>query len=94
VSIDRITAERTPRERLLGLIRRIIDPANASRPLQIDVRLRELGMSSIKMVNLMLAVELEFDIAIPQSAITPGNFESIVSIEALVTKLVESERSA
>ena len=29
------------------------------------------------MVNLMLAVEVEFDIAIPQSEITPENFESL-----------------
>ena len=29
------------------------------------------------MVNLMLAVELEFDIAIPQADITPENFQSL-----------------
>jgi acyl carrier protein len=36
------------------------------------------------MVNLMLAVEVEFDIAIAQSDITPENFHSLASIEALV----------
>ena len=39
-------------------------------------QLSDLGISSLKMVNLMLAVELEFDIAIAQSDITPENFHS------------------
>jgi acyl carrier protein len=79
--------EITPRERLLGLIRDILGQPAASRPLPIDARLSDLGMNSIKMVNLMLAIEVEFNIGIPQSDITPGNFESIASIEALVRKL-------
>ncbi len=41
------------------------------------------------MVNLMLAVELEFDIAIPQSDITPENFQSLSSIRALVEKTLK-----
>jgi acyl carrier protein len=43
------------------------------------------------MVNLMLAVELEFDIAIPQSDITPENFQSCASIEALVEKTLQKK---
>jgi len=38
------------------------------------------------MVNLMLAVEVEFDIAIAQGDITPENFHSLQSIEALVER--------
>ena len=53
----------------------------------IDARLSDLGMSSIKMVNLMLAIEVEFDIAIPQADITPENFESIASVEAMLDRL-------
>ena len=37
------------------------------------------------MVNLMLAIEAEFDIEIPQSAMTPDNFDTIRAIEALVS---------
>ena len=43
----------------------------------LEGRLSELGMSSIKMVNLMLAVEGEFDLNIPQQEITPENFRSV-----------------
>jgi acyl carrier protein len=80
----------TPRERLIGIIRNILGQPAASRPLPIDARLSDLGISSIKMVNLMLAVEGEFDIAIPQTEITPENFQSVVTIEALIVKLGQS----
>jgi len=79
--------ERALRERLIDLIRQILGPPAASRPLPIDARLSELGMSSIKMVNLMLAIEVEFNLTIPQAEITPDNFESIVSVEQLVRRL-------
>jgi acyl carrier protein len=88
-SNDRSTQD-TPRGRLIGLIRQILGQPAASRPLPIDARLSDLGMSSIKMVNLMLAVEVEFGITIPQAHITPENFESIASIETLVRKLTAS----
>ena len=37
------------------------------------------------MVTLMLAIEAEFDIEIPQSAMTPENFDTIAAIDALVS---------
>jgi acyl carrier protein len=79
--------DRAPRERLIDLIRQILGAPAAARPLPIDARLSELGMSSIKMVNLMLAIEVEFNLTIPQAEITPDNFESIVSVEQLVRRL-------
>ena len=47
--------------------------------------LREAGLTSLDMVNLMLAVEAEFDIEIPQSAMTPDNFDTVAAIDALVS---------
>ena len=78
------------RERLIGLVRQMLGHRSASRPLRIDARLNDLGMSSIKMVSLMLAVEAEFDVTIPQNEITPENFDSIGAIEALILRLVGS----
>lgn len=77
----------TTRERLILLIRQILGPPAASRPLPIDARLSDLGLSSLKMVNLMLAIEVQFNVAIPASDITPDNFESISSVEALLRRL-------
>jgi len=75
------------RERLLNLVRQILEEQSGPRPLPIDARLNDLGMTSIKMIKLMLAVEMEFDLAIPQADITPENFISVASIEAMVVRL-------
>ena len=47
--------------------------------------LREAGLTSLDMVNLMLAIEAEFDIEIPQSAMTPDNFDTVMAMENLVS---------
>lgn len=82
------TTELTISERLLAIVRLILGPTFTSRPLPIDARLADLGVTSIKMVNLMLSVEAEFDIAIPQAQINPENFDSLSSIEALVSRML------
>jgi acyl carrier protein len=50
-----------------------------------DQNLRDAGLTSLDMVTLMLGVEAEFDIEIPQSAMTPENFDTIAAIDALVS---------
>jgi acyl carrier protein len=73
--------------RLIALVKQVLGPGSAiPDPFPTDRQLSDLGLSSLKMVNLMLAVELEFDIAIPQADITPENFQSCDSIVALVEK--------
>ena len=76
------------RDRLLRLVGQILGKPEAAASLPAEARLSELGMSSIKMVNLMLAVEAEFDLTIPQGDITPDNFRSVASVEALVARLL------
>jgi len=75
------------RARLLALVGQILNKSDGQ-SLPVDARLSELGMSSIKMVNLMLAIEGEFDLSIPQQDITPDNFRSVTSIEALLERLL------
>jgi acyl carrier protein len=77
----------TARERLLALVRKSMGAPGATRPLAVDARLSELGISSIKMVGLMLAIEAEFNLTIAQSEITPENFASIASIEAMLERI-------
>lgn len=75
--------------RLVGLVKQVSGSSAAfPAPFPVETQLSELGVSSLKMVNLMLAVELEFDIAIPQSDITPENFQSVRSIQSLVEKML------
>ena len=76
------------RDRLLQLVGQILGKPAAAASLPTEARLSELGMSSIKMVNLMLAVEMEFDLTIPQGEITPDNFRSVATVAALVVRLL------
>ena len=68
------------RERLISLVEQLL-----GRPFDgeyaLDQRLSDLGLSSIKMVSLMLAIEAEFQVMIAQNDITPENFHSIIAIE-------------
>jgi acyl carrier protein len=75
------------RGRLLGLIERVLEKPGAGPTLPPEVSLSELGVSSLKMVTLMLSIEVEFDLSIPQNEITPENFRSISSIGALLARL-------
>jgi acyl carrier protein len=77
------------RDRLLALAEQILAKNAIDRRLSADDRLTAAGLSSVDMVNLMLAVEAEFDITIPASDITPENFRSITTIEALIAKLTQ-----
>ena len=78
----------SPHDRIVGLVERILERPAGAAPLPVGARLNELGMSSMKMISLMLAIEVEFDLSIPQTQITPENFDSIVSVESLVVKLL------
>ena len=81
-------------EQLVVLVKGLLGAsAVLPQPFPMDQQLSDLGVSSLKMVNLMLAVELEFDIAIPQSDITPENFHSVAAIEALVVRTLSLRKS-
>lgn len=49
--------------------------------------LSNIGLTSFDMVELVLSVESEFDLCIPEAYITPANFRSISAIDALVASL-------
>jgi len=81
-------------EQLVMLVKQTLGPnAALPDPFPVETQLSDLGISSLKMVNLMLAVELEFDIAIPQSDITPENFHSVAAIQSLVVHTLSQRKS-
>ncbi len=53
-----------------------------------DGDLSDLGLTSEGMINLVLSLEAEFDIAIPGSKFAPANFRTITRITALVDELM------
>ena len=88
--LDRTNAH--PTERVAQLVRQLMMKRSIDRSVGYDDVLSECGLSSLDMVNLMLAVETEFDIKIPDRDMTPSNFRSIAQIDKLVGTLLRSDQ--
>jgi acyl carrier protein len=73
--------------RICGIVRTMLTKRDFRGTLDVTQPLGEAGLTSLDMVNLMLAVEAEFDLEIPQAEMTPDNFRSIETIERLVATL-------
>lgn len=56
-------------------------------PIAADSRLADIGFTSVDMVKVMLGIEAEFDLMIPQPEITPENFISAASIAAMLYRI-------
>jgi acyl carrier protein len=72
------------RDRITAIAVRMLHKRGVMTIPAADNNLRDAGLTSLDMVNLMLAIEAEFDIEIPQSAMTPDNFDTIAAMENLV----------
>ena len=74
-------------EEVAQLVRRILEERSISAVVSPESDLRDVGLTSLDMVTLVLSVEAEFNLTIPETQITPSNFRSISSINALVSSL-------
>lgn len=72
---------------VLHIVQRLLAQRSIDQSINDDDDLREAGLTSLDMVDLVLSVESELDVKIPEAAITPANFRSISKINALVTTL-------
>ncbi len=80
--------------RLLALVKSILKQNAIAADLVPSTLLVDVGLTSMDMVNLMLAVEAEFDFTIPQSEITPENFLSVETLNRLVLRHLASTAAA
>jgi acyl carrier protein len=91
-NVGRITvgegANCTLSERIAALVRGPLTKRSIKPAVGYEDDLSECGLTSLDLVNLMLAVEAEFDLKIPELDMRPANFRSIARIEALVTRLM------
>jgi acyl carrier protein len=84
--LDRLDPQ--PTERIVALVARLLAKRGIDRPVGRDDDLTASGLSSLDIVNLMLSVETEFGITVPEREMTPANFRSIAQIDALVRTLL------
>jgi acyl carrier protein len=74
-------------ERVTAVVQKLLVQRSITRQLSPGDDLRDAGLTSMDMVNLVLAVESEFDLMVPESSITPANFRSVEAISRLVGTL-------
>jgi len=79
------------RERIIRLVRDILAQNSVSTDVSPEAKLVDIGLTSMDMVSLMLAIEAEFDFTIPQELITPENFLSVETLERLVAGQLQAK---
>lgn len=75
------------RAKIAAIVDALLERKRAAVGVGADEDLHARGLTSLDMVNLMLAVEDDFDIEIPQHEMTPDNFRTIAAIERLVGRI-------
>jgi acyl carrier protein len=82
------------RNRIIKLVKGILEQNSLSADITPQAKLVDVGLTSMDMVNLMLGVEAEFDFTIPQSEITPENFQSVETLERMVMTQLQPATAA
>jgi acyl carrier protein len=82
------------RDRIIKLVKSILEQNSLAADVASDMGLVEIGLTSMDMVNLMLGVEAEFDLTIPQSEITPENFQSLDTLGRMVASQLQPVKAA
>ena len=72
------------KDRILALVKSILAQNAITAEVDPETLLVDVGLTSMDMVNLMLGVEAEFDFTIPQSEITPENFQSVETLQQMI----------
>lgn len=80
--------------RILALVKSILEQNAMTAQVDPESRLVDVGLTSMDMVNLMLGVEAEFDFTIPQSEITPENFQSVKTLQRMIVSQLEPATAA
>jgi acyl carrier protein len=83
-----------PEGRIAKAVHRLLLDHSIDRMFHAHDDLREVGLTSLDMASLVLSVEAEFDVMIPERQITPANFRSVSTITDLVTGLLQSKARA
>jgi acyl carrier protein len=73
------------------VVRRMLLERSIDLAVSPEEDLTNIGLTSLDMVELVLSIESEFDVSIPETHITPANFRSISAIDRLLSALRQRE---
>jgi acyl carrier protein len=80
-----------PEARIFEIVHRLLRDRAIERSFTANDNLRDIGLTSLDLTNLVLSVEGELSVRIPDNAITPANFTCIAAIAGMVAKLLNAE---
>jgi acyl carrier protein len=80
-----------PEPKIADVVHQLLRDRSIDREFALQDNLRDVGLTSLDMTSLVLAVEGEFSIRIPDRAITPANFMSVATIGRLVATLSNAD---
>ena len=83
------TSNLETQDRIVKVVRSILEDNGIAAEIGVESLLVDLGLTSMDMVDLMLGVEAEFDLTIPQAEITPENFRSVKTLEHMLIAQLE-----
>jgi acyl carrier protein len=81
------TSDVSSRDKIFRIVERFLAQRSIDRTLHPEDNLRDAGITSLDMVNIVLQVESACDVTIPDREITPANFRSVAAIDKLITGL-------
>jgi len=81
------TSDVSSRDKIFRIVERFLAQRSIDRALHPEDNLRDVGITSLDMVNIVLQVESACDVTIPDREITPANFRSVAAIDKLITGL-------
>jgi acyl carrier protein len=84
VEAQKMHAVNDVKDRILAIVKSILAQNAITAEVNPETLLVDVGLTSMDMVNLMLGVEAEFDFTIPQSEITPENFQSVETLRQMI----------
>jgi len=83
-------ADYSPEDRIRVVVHRLLAQRAVEKRVGPHDDLRQAGLTSLDMISLVLSIEAEFDVTVPEDSIDPTNFRTIDAIGRVVTALLAS----
>jgi acyl carrier protein len=78
----------SPQGRIMNAVRQMLAEREITVAVSPEDNLFQVGLNSLDMLNLVLSLEAEFDITIPETEITIANLRTISTLGSLIDRLM------
>jgi acyl carrier protein len=79
-----------PEDKIASVVHQLLKARAVDKAFHFQENLLSVGLTSLDMTSLILSIEAEFSIQIPDRVITPANFMSVATIGRLLRDLMTS----